>query len=283
MIENFVFDSGRSGKHLLVLGAVHGDEPCGTYACKRLMEEIEQGFLKLKTGKVTFIPICNPDAYDKNVRFVEQNLNRVFKRTPNPESYEAQLANILAPHVDDCDYLLDIHSFTAEGEPFVFQDYDGESFEAFAKSLGVKDVMTGWVELYEGQGDLNEGDTISYAYAQGKTAVLVECGQNGTEVADAVAYKTALSALGFLDILEDVDFGPVEGLNVVRFKELVCKDKEGTFLKDYQHMQAVPKGENVVRYQDGSTFEVTNDSYMLMPKANASLGEEWFYLGEKMI
>lgn len=281
MIESYLFDSGVKGPHLLVLGAIHGDEPCGTYACKRLIEELEQGLYKLNKGLVTFIPVCNPKAFEANTRFVEKNLNRVFKRTLNPKCYEEKLANAIAPFVDDCDYLLDLHSFTAEGDPFVFQDYDGERYESFAKALGVRDIMTGWVEMYEKEGSLNEGDTVSYAHSQGKVGVLVECGQNGHVSSNAVAYKAAHSAMAYLGIVQGVDVEVVENQKSVRMTQLICKNKEGVMLKPFNHMDFVPKGEKVIQYQDGETFETSEDLYILMPKMVAELGEEWFYLGKK--
>ncbi|MCA3176279.1 MAG: succinylglutamate desuccinylase/aspartoacylase family protein, partial [Burkholderiales bacterium] len=45
------------GPQVLVLGAVHGNEICGTRAIERVLREIDDGSLKIERGSVTFIPV----------------------------------------------------------------------------------------------------------------------------------------------------------------------------------------------------------------------------------
>ena len=45
------------GQRLLVLGAVHGNEICGTQAILQLMKELEDGRLTIERGSVTFVPV----------------------------------------------------------------------------------------------------------------------------------------------------------------------------------------------------------------------------------
>jgi predicted deacylase len=52
-----------SGPKLIVLGAVHGNETCGTEAIRRLVQELEQGRLRIERGTLTMVPIANPLAY----------------------------------------------------------------------------------------------------------------------------------------------------------------------------------------------------------------------------
>ena len=51
------------GSRLLVLGAVHGNEVCGTQAIRQILQEIDSGELALQRGSVTFVPVTNPLAY----------------------------------------------------------------------------------------------------------------------------------------------------------------------------------------------------------------------------
>src|SRR5947199_376115 len=62
------------GTRLLVLGAVHGDEVCGTRAIERVTAEIDAGTLRLRAGRVTFVPVTNPLAYAKRRRAVAATL-----------------------------------------------------------------------------------------------------------------------------------------------------------------------------------------------------------------
>jgi predicted deacylase len=63
MIKSFTYSAEESGPRLLILGAVHGNEICGTQAIRRVMEEMDSGKLRLTRGHVEFVPIANPRAY----------------------------------------------------------------------------------------------------------------------------------------------------------------------------------------------------------------------------
>ncbi|MFX5656441.1 succinylglutamate desuccinylase/aspartoacylase family protein, partial [Acinetobacter baumannii] len=48
------------GPRLLILGAVHGNETCGTQAITRLQRELDSGQLRLQRGLLTLVPVTNP-------------------------------------------------------------------------------------------------------------------------------------------------------------------------------------------------------------------------------
>ena len=93
MIEKFEFMSNKDGLSLLVLAAIHGNETAGVRACHRVIQEFQSGRLKLTQGSLTLVPICNPEAYKKDVRCIDENLNRVIVPHPHPQTYEQGLAN----------------------------------------------------------------------------------------------------------------------------------------------------------------------------------------------
>lgn len=78
LITKYEFEAPEEGIKLLILAAVHGNETAGTKACNRLMAELNSGMVTLKKGFLTIVPVCNPEAYRKDVRCVEENLNRVM-------------------------------------------------------------------------------------------------------------------------------------------------------------------------------------------------------------
>ncbi|MDB5978070.1 MAG: succinylglutamate desuccinylase, partial [Nevskia sp.] len=85
----------RTGPRLIVTGAVHGNETCGTKAIRRIMEEIDNGKLLIAAGSVTFVPVTNPLAYQLEQRSGERNLNRNLFPNENPQDFEDQIANWL--------------------------------------------------------------------------------------------------------------------------------------------------------------------------------------------
>ena len=59
-LESVRFTGLKPGPKLIVLGAVHGNEPCGPLAIRRAIEECRAGRLKIRRGELTFVPVANP-------------------------------------------------------------------------------------------------------------------------------------------------------------------------------------------------------------------------------
>ncbi|MGB2110645.1 MAG: hypothetical protein ACPHY8_01665 [Patescibacteria group bacterium] len=91
----------------------------------------------IESGKLIIVPICNPKAYQADVRQIEDNLNRVFydKKDKNNLSYEEKIAEFLKQYIDTGDYILDLHSFHAQGNHYIFQDFTDEKTNEFISAL----------------------------------------------------------------------------------------------------------------------------------------------------
>lgn len=281
MIQTYTFTSTTRGPRILIFGGIHGNEVCGPRAIARTMKELESGKLKLKKGSVQFIPICNPLAYKKGVRLVEENLNRIFKPTKNPRSYEAKLANTLCGMVDSADVLLDIHSTTAKGVPFMYLDFPTPRNRAWAKVLGPMAAVVGWPEVYKKLGNAHTSfDTTTYAHSRGKDTLLVECGQHEASTATKIAYAAIRNTL--------VHYGLVGGIAKKQQPIMAKIDraffrKEGEELasKHWQHLDIVKKGEPLIITTKGSIL-APYDGHVVMPKHNAPVGQDWLYFGRKI-
>ena len=157
--ESLSFTGLAPGARLIVLGAVHGNETCGTRAIRRVIGEIESARLGIVAGTVTFVPVANPLAYARHQRMGDRNLNRNLVPTQTPVEFEDRIANWLCPLLAQHDALLDLHSFHTAGEPFVMlgpEDNSG-SLEPFARAaeeaalarcLGVHRFVDGWLDTY---------------------------------------------------------------------------------------------------------------------------------------
>lgn len=282
VIAAHTFKSALSGPRFLVLGAIHGNETCGPTAMRQIIPALEQGDIPLLKGEVTFIPVCNPRAYAEKTRFIEQNLNRIFKPRDEPASYEAQLANILTSYVDACDYILDLHTMTTTGGAFVFLDYEEPDFAAFALAQGVSTIVRGWPQVQSAVDSLNEADTISYARSKGKIGTLVECGQHGALEADAIARTSILSSLAYLEMIpQGYAAPPPLPLNNIRVTRAIFRKQDGKFTRDWCHLDPIFKGDVIAVYADGTTETADHDGRILIPKAETHLGHEWFYVGRE--
>ncbi len=279
MLDTLVFDTQKPGPTLLVFGAIHGNEKCGTHAIARTVIELRSGIFGLKCGKLVMVPICNPEAYKRDVRYVEANLNRVIKTHAKARKYEHTLANELTALIDSCDVLLDLHSYSSGRRPFLFLDNDTQEQKDFAAALNIPYWVTGWNDMYADQPDLLQGDTTTYAFSKGKMALLIECGLHEDPQSAVVGYKSLRATLAYHGMAEPFEIARGEPPTITRMKAMLVKNREGKFLKDWQHLDPVTKGMPILRFEDGVIYQSPVDGVILLPGKKARVGEEWVYFG----
>ena len=218
------FTGAAPGPHLLVLGAIHGNEVCGTAALARLKLELDLGLITLACGQLTIVPVCNPAAYLAGKRFIDANLNRIVKHWDDPHYPEQHYANQVTALIEAADIVLDLHSYSAGTIPYVFLDYPTPENTGFARALGLHHFLTGWPELYQAAPNLSEGDTIQYAHEAGKRGVLVECGAHDDPASLAVASIVLANALAYCG-MTDARHSP-EPLKTWRVEHVITCDQE---------------------------------------------------------
>ncbi|MEJ0061750.1 MAG: succinylglutamate desuccinylase/aspartoacylase family protein [Alphaproteobacteria bacterium] len=287
MIKTVSFHAETPGPRLLVTGGVHGNETCGVEGIKRIIPEIEQGKIELLRGHLTFVPVCNPRAYAQGVRYTERNLNRNLLPQDEPDCYEARLGNILCPILAQCDYLLDIHSYSAGGPPFVFINTAQVDKMDFAASLGADTIISGFAEALAGS-TRQSGDpvnwsvgTTEYAQMHGAIVTTLECGQHKDPAGPDIAYQAILRALGFLGMIATQQ-KPAAKPRHVLMKLVFYRDDDGKFAKPWKHLERVGPGELIATCANGEEFRApAQGGVIVLPHAETPLGQEWFYLGSE--
>ena len=293
------------GTRLIVTGAVHGNETCGTKAIQRVMRELDSGALVIRNGAVTFVPIANPLAYAKGERFGDRNLNRNLFPNEHPQDFEDRVANWLCPLLARHDVLLDLHSFKASGEPFVMvgpRNNDGplEPFQheqqerAMARRLGVRRFVDGWLRTYGAgvqrrlRGDsqletvLRYGmGTTEYMRSTGGYALTLECGEHTDPQAPEVAYRAIMNTLAFLGLIDAPAPQPIadeamEALSMVAVYDKVSADD--TFTRAWSSFDPVRKDEQIGTRADGTPVLAEFDGRILFPDSAAGANSEWYYL-----
>lgn len=292
----YEFDSGNPGKEILLLGAIHGYEVCGTEAIRSFMDKLTSGEIKLEEGKITCIPVCNPEAYKQGKEFIDRNLNRMMRqRDPaDIKFYEDELANFLCPYMERADVLLDIHSYTTKGGPFVFLGAtNGAEFD-YANALGVKHMVYGFADAYSNadprpdtvKKDPDEAlkrdpsystGTTEYSRKFGTLALTLEGGQH----TDPHAIRVALNAIEracahFGNIKAAVESNAAEKIYLKVIKP-VWKEGPGKLSEEFENFAKITQGQILAEYEDGRQILSEVDGYMVMPRSTADKGMEWFY------
>jgi uncharacterized protein len=297
------------GPRLIVLGAVHGNETCGTVAIHRLIDELDKGVLRVERGVLTLIPMANPWAYQRGERFTDRNLNRGLKRREQPQNYEDHLANALCPLLEAHEVLLDLHSFQAQGQPFIMlgpqnnrdqlQPFSQAADEArLAAHLGPRRIVEGWLEAYASGVqrriqnrtcrdtrllDVDYGiGTTEFMRRHGGYGVTLECGQHGDPQAREVAYHAICQTLALLQLTTQLSVTPpASAFEVLRLAEVVDKvAADDRFLEPWSSFATVRARQAVACRGDGTTISAPSDGCIVFPNEQAPPGSEWFYFAQ---
>ena len=301
------------GPRLLVTGAVHGNEVCGTRAITQLLEELDTGSLALQRGTVTFVPITNPLAYQLGQRVGDRNLNRNMAPSAIPQDFEDRIANVLCPLLDAHDVLLDLHSFHTGGAPFVMigpQNNLGalEPFGHAAQELqlalhtGPHRIVEGWLDTYARGVARRAADqsapggrtqalvtnpnygvgTTEYMRSRGGYGVTLECGQHDDPAAVGVARHAILQTLGLLGMTHLELVRPVAEREILRLKDVTDRGNAGdTFSREWRSFDAVNSGDLIGVRQGGAQVTAPADGFVVFPNPRAEPGQEWFYFAQR--
>lgn len=307
------FQGLKPGPRLIVTGAVHGNEVCGTQAIRRVLAELKAGTLHIEAGSVTFVPVTNPLAYAKRDRAGDRNLNRNLGPVQQPQDYEDHIANWLCPLLAQHDVLLDLHSTRAKNVAFAMlgprnntdtlQPFRHEQAErALALRLGVTRFVDGWLDTYARgvserllrvgnaatRTDILNTDprygvgTTEYMRSTGGYAITLECGQHEDPGSPEVGYAAIRNTLAFLGLSGEPGPAPVqdfESLSMERVTDRLHPDDR--FVKAWGSFDRLDEGELIGVRADGSELRAPARGCILFPDALAKPGNEWFYFARE--
>ncbi|MCR4260828.1 MAG: succinylglutamate desuccinylase/aspartoacylase family protein [Candidatus Colwellbacteria bacterium] len=257
------------GPTSIILAGVHGDEKCGTEALLKLIPN-----LQIKKGIVWF-GYGNPRAIEKNVRYTETNLNRMFKSDDELDdteksSYEYERARFLKKYLDKADALLDLHaSFTPGAKPFVLCEANANDI---VKYLPFDLMVTGFDEV-------EPGGTDYYMNKMGKIGICAECGYLGDPESTKRAEE---SIIFFLKARGHIDGEVVaKGLSYIHMYQLyLTKTNKFVLAKPFKDFEEIRSGQ-VVGTDGSEEIRAPKDSIILFARDRNQINDEGFLLGEK--
>jgi len=222
-----VYDLGEGEPEVAVVGAIHGDEPCGARAIRRLLDADHT------VERPARLVIANEAALDAGVRYLDADLNRAFPGDSASDAHEERLATRLLEAVEGCTTFA-IHSTQSSAEPFAVIDSMDEVARAVAPHLPVDVVI---------QTDaFTEGRLIEHPHT-----LEVEAGLQGSEAAADNAYwltRAFLTATGVLPApgADDVvDAGGRDAVEVFRLRDRIPKpdaEEYEVFAHNFERVEA---------------------------------------------
>lgn len=155
---------GTGDPELVIVGGVHGDEPCGRRAIEWLLAE------QPPVSRPVRLIVANEEALARDVRYLDADLNRSFDYVPRGSAHEAALADRLESQIQG-KTVLSIHSTQSTRDPFAIVSGVDQGVEPIVSRLSVEAVVDA--------GPPEDGrifDTTA-------TAIEIEAGYQGSEAA----------------------------------------------------------------------------------------------------
>lgn len=287
-----------SGPTLVVVAALHGNEPAGLEASARVLGRLREDRIPLR-GEIACL-IGNLGALGRGVRYQVKDLNRAWTpermkaldaakfRTPWDAEDSEQVAMYQAIEqirrtARGPVTVLDLHTTSGDGPPFVIVS-DTPASREFGARLGLT-CVAGLVERLGGM-------MLGALAASGIDGAVVECGRSGSpesvEHAEAATW-IALVAAGLVDeadlphlgalqrLLETARAGLPSVLDVV-YRHAIGPQDGFEMAPGFRHFQPVEKGCVLARDARGDVL-APQSGYLLMPLYQG-LGDDGFFLGQ---
>jgi predicted deacylase len=215
---------GEGEPEIAVIGGIHGDEPCGVTAIEALLDS------NPPVERPVALVIANEKALEKDVRYVEEDLNRAFPGDPDGETHESRLAAEITEAIGHCT-TLSMHSTQSYREMFALV----KDLDDFARDvcpyLSVDAVVD--VGSYD-KGRLFEGV---------RRTIEIECGYQRSDQAAENATQVTREYLAAMGALPADRRRLQRELPLYRLSKPVPKDGASTYEVYADNFEQVEQGE----------------------------------------
>jgi predicted deacylase len=272
------FRSKEPGRHVLISAVIHGNELCGAWALKDLLEE----HLDPARGTLT-LAFCNLAAFDRfdandvdASRFVEQDMNRVWSHAvlSAGATLESRRAQALLPFVEQADWILDLHSMHERSLPLLLTGVQQRNIE-LARALGSPEHIVvdaghaNGVRMRDYQ-DFGKPDDLR------TRSLLIECGQHTDPASHGVGRDLVFRFLREAGIMDPTQLArmaprwlladaPRQWVLTVT-QAVVATSSAFQFVKRFTGLEVIPDEGTVIGLNDGEPVRTPYpDCVLVMP------------------
>ncbi|WP_373517883.1 succinylglutamate desuccinylase/aspartoacylase family protein [Pricia sp.] len=287
------YETGNEGPLMFISAGIHGNEPSGVTALKKVFEILEKERPEI-SGKAIGV-YGNRTALEKGVRYIDEDLNRTWteknvasqEKNTNEKREMFEIIEILKTHSDSRNtkrYFLDCHTTSSDSPPYISVQEVGDN-DAWAHRFPVN--------IIRGFSDIVFGCIDRYLSRIGLTGFVFEGGQH--ESKDAIIYHEAMIWLVLVEAcgldLKKLSQIPkaVEKLSVQKenqktfeiiYRQTLDDDDQFEMQPGYENFQSIEKGEFLAT-QNGEKILSTWDAFIFMPLYQ-SQGNDGFFVVEEV-
>ena len=266
------FDSGMPGRNLMISALIHGNELCGAWALKKILEagiKPRRGALTLAFCNLAAFDSFNHKAHDKS-RFVDEDMNRIWSATRlQGTSRESQRAQEILPWLERSNWLLDIHSMHEPSAPLLLTGLLPKNIQ-LAQTLGTPEhviVDAGHkdgvrMRDYGRYGNADDADACS---------LLIECGFHGDPASLDVALDQVARIMLAADIVDKDDIPsewflplPVQQRILEVTHAVVAPSMDVKFSQEWQGLERLAQAGEVIAWADGQAIVTPYDNCTLI-------------------
>jgi len=274
------FDSGQAGRDVLITALVHGNELCGAWALKGLLE----AGVRPQAGKLT-LAFCNLAAFDRfdpadhdASRFVDEDLNRQWQvdRIESGSTLERRRAAALRPFIAHADWLLDLHSMHERAAPLLLAGMQARNLE-LAKCLRTPEYIV--VDAGHKDGvrmrDFERFGTLDPEGGDAHTrSLLLECGFHGDVSSRTVAQDMCTRFLQAAGALQAEDLqrilpgwlqaDPVRQWVLEVTDAVVARSADFRFNEPFQGLECIGRAGTVIGWNESEPVATPYDDCVLV-------------------
>lgn len=291
----------ESGPLLVILGAVHGNEPAGVLASEIIFKMLDvepyvnAGFSY--KGNILAL-VGNKKAYEKGVRFIARDLNRCWEKrnieiarnndSEIPEKYEMlEIYDLIHKEIEETNskelVVLDMHTTSSDGGIFSIPSDDAYSLK-ITKELHAP-VITGMIK---GLG----GTSLHFFNKENMgiktTALVFESGQHDDPLSVNRAIAAIINCMRTIGSIEPgdvhnkhdqllIDFSKdLPKVNTLIYSHAIESTDQFVMRPGFSNFQEVEKGTHLADDKNGKVLSV-QDGRILMPLYQL-LGEDGYFL-----
>ena len=264
----------------MISALVHGNEICGAWALKGLLES----GVRPSNGTLT-LAFCNLAAFDRfepanhdASRFIDQDMNRQWTvdRLQNDSTQERRRAATLRPFVEQADWLLDLHSMHERGAPLLLTGPHARNIK-LAKDM--RAPMHIVVDAGHSDG-VRMRDFGHFGLPDGAAcstrSLLIECGFHGDESSRQVAQDQCVRFLAASGVIDKSElkrllrtwllFDAPHQTALYVDGAVVAKSEKFTFVDGLTDLQLFPIAGTLVGDNDGEAVTTPfDDCVLVMP------------------
>lgn len=285
--------AGAPGPMLMVVGAIHGNEPAGTEALEAVVRKLSSENL-LERGDFVAV-VGNVEALDSGARFIDEDLNRHWseerlerlRSASNLGRSEDRERKALYDEMGTAFreargdiVLLDLHTTSGEGKPFA----------VFADTLRSRRLARRFpVPAVLGLEENLEGTLADYVALLGHVAVAFEGGQHDDPLAVSNLAAVVWVALGELGMVRGEGAAieiekerlrraveGVPGILEVTYRHAIAPRDRFQMRPGFRSFQRVSEGQVIADDAHGSVA-VPSDGFLLMPLYQKQ-GDDGFFI-----